>query len=312
MSFVDALRKARRGPTTVLHEFKVNYDPNQRRVHAFVEGYEDVVFYKAAIESALRRDTRVYLYRCGNKRSVYEMFTKLTNAGVPPPKNILFFVDKDLSEIMGETWPIDERIYVTDVYSIENHFVSRAALDRLCADFIKLRGFEFDFAPVSEHFDEQLGRFHSAALTVMAWIACTRMSGLTPNINNIDMAQLFYMSQDCIIGARTGRAAYLARSTGVTPLVPFWSALLKQRRIMAATPPKQVIRGKFEIWFIVTFVRAIFDKLRVISEEVGGSASLKVNLNAHNIIEMLVGKIPTPISLQRFLNRHYPSQMELN
>jgi hypothetical protein len=99
MSFVDFLRSARQGPTPLLHEFKTNYDPQRRRVHGFVEGHEDLVFYRSAIEEIVGPKFRVYMYRCGNKKAVYETFRKLTLDGTTT--GALFFADKDLSDILG-------------------------------------------------------------------------------------------------------------------------------------------------------------------------------------------------------------------
>ncbi len=188
------------------------------------------------------------------------MFNKLTSNG-STTINVLFFVDKDLSEICQESWPTDDRIYVTDVYSIENYFVSRQTFERLCTDFVKIKGFEFDFRPVTEHFDEQLRRFHRQTLTIMAWIVCTRMKGLRPNVNNIDLSQLVQISDDCIVQCRNDRATYLARATGINPPAELWKAVLGLARILAEMEPKTIVRGKFEIWFMVVFFRAILDKL---------------------------------------------------
>ena len=310
MSFVDLLRCARRGPTTVLHEFKTNYDPSKKRIHAFVEGYEDLVFYRFYLQSLARREYRVFTYRCGNKQAVYNTFQKLT-ASSPAPAHVLFFVDKDLSDVLEEQWPVDDRVYVTDVYSIENYFVTREVFSRLCTDLIRLRNVDFDFDLVFEHFEQQLTRFYRLVLPTMAWIVCARRFGLRPNLNNIDLDKLFGLSEDCSIGSAGGRAAYLATVTGVQVPEGMWRAVRSTIRMLGDRAAKEVVRGKFEVWFMIAFFQALLSKLGVIAGEVGGGISLKVNINGRNAIEMLVGRIPAPQSLHNFVARHYPQQLPL-
>jgi hypothetical protein len=306
MSFVDLLRSARQGPTTLLHEFKTNYDPQRSRVHGFVEGYEDLVFYRSAIQEIAGPKFRVYMYRCGNKGAVYDAFRRLTADGTT--KGALFFADKDLSDILGETWPIDESIFVTEVYSIENYFVSRPAFERLCRDLIRVCDFTFAFEPVFAHFENQLCAFHRLMLTVMAWIACARAAGLRPNLNNIKLGEVFSLSDDGSVKASKNRLRCIARAAGVDPSkVPF-REVRKLRRRFAQIDPKLCIRGKFEMWFMISFTLFFIQKLGTVAEEVGGSVSLRVQINQQNPVETLVGRIPTPAALSAFLTRHFPLQ----
>jgi hypothetical protein len=306
MSFVDFLRSARQGPTPLLHEFKTNYDPQRRRVHGFVEGHEDLVFYRSAIEEIVGPKFRVYMYRCGNKKAVYETFRKLTLDGTTT--GALFFADKDLSDILGETWPIDENIFVTEVYSIENYFVSRATFERLCRDLIRLGDFTFEFEPVFAHFESELCAFHRLMLTVMAWIASARAAGLRPNLNNIKLGEVFSLSDDGSVKASKNRLRYIARATGVDPAAVPFGEVRKLRRRFAQTDPKLCIRGHFEMWFMISFTLFFIQKLGTVAKEVGGSVSLRVQINQQNPVETLIGRVPTPDALTMFLTRHFPLQ----
>jgi hypothetical protein len=82
-------------------------------------------------------------------------------------------------------------------------------------------------------------------------------------------------------------------------------------RILARKEAKEVIRGKFEIWCMIALCQVLLTKLGVISGEVGGGISLKLNINWRNAIETLVGRIPAPQSVHSFVTRHYPQQLRL-
>jgi hypothetical protein len=174
-----------------------------------------------------------------------------------------------------------------------------------------LRNVNFDFDPVFEHFEQQLKRFHQLVVPIMAWIVCARRSGLRPNLNNIDLNKLFGISDECSIGAAGYRASYLTTATGVQVPSEMWRDVRPTIRALAARAAKEVVKGKFEIWFMVAFFQALLAKLGVIAGEVGGGLSIKVNLNERNAIEMLVGRTPPPQPLSNFVTRHYPQQMRL-
>src|SRR5882672_6397787 len=154
MSFVEELRKSREGRTTALHEFWTNFDPKQPRFHAFFEGHADIVFYKPLIQRHTEAHGRLFTYRCEGKSLVYDAFKAITGRH-PNCRGVLFFVDKDIDDIIGEPWPTDPRIYVTDVYSIENYLVCREALRRVIDDLINVRKVAFDMTVSLDHFDRE-------------------------------------------------------------------------------------------------------------------------------------------------------------
>ena len=90
MSFAEDLKQARAGRTPVLHEFLTNYSPTQARLHAFVEGDEDLVFYKIVLENYAAGKHKLYVYRCGGKARVYEIFDQ-NHQEIPPMSDRAIF-----------------------------------------------------------------------------------------------------------------------------------------------------------------------------------------------------------------------------
>jgi Protein of unknown function (DUF4435) len=108
-NFADLLREAKNGRVQVLHEFLTNFDPSANRVHCFYEGREDEIFYRNFVSA--RTTSRLISYICGNKRDVYSVCDAVANhRGY---RQSLFFVDKDLSDLMNETWPAHSRLFTT-------------------------------------------------------------------------------------------------------------------------------------------------------------------------------------------------------
>jgi uncharacterized protein DUF4435 len=311
VSFVDDLRNARLGPTTVRHEFLTNYNHTRLQSHAFVEGWEDRPFYRTTISRFCGRNRDLFFYRCGNKQRVYDIFADLT-AGTSQPKGILFFVDKNSSDLLGERWPQDERIFVTDVYSIENYFVSADAVRAIFSDLIQLRNLAVDFGPVIHQFRQELERVHRRLRPVMAWLVAARRLGLRPNVNNLVLDDVCFVSEACSLVVGKGRARTLEKKTGVPVYgVSLWKTLAVARELRRLNNPKDYVRGKFELQFLVRFVKQVTARLRTLAKESSGRVVVHVPIEDSSAIEVLAARIETPDSLRNFLVRHFPEGLRI-
>lgn len=249
---------------------------------------------------------RLLTYRCDGKPRVYEAFGQIT-ARYPDIRSVLFFVDKDLDDVLGVPWPTDPRVFVTDVYSVENFLVCREVLVRFYQDAIRLTGVEFGTAALLERFDRQLLRFHRMAIPLVAWIVVARRAGLRPNLGNIELQRLFGLSEDCDVGIRPcKRVAYLAGATGVSMTAGLFRRVSQTCREVRRIPAKRVVRGKFEAWFFVEFWKKLTKQLQTLSREANATLTVKIGLEQSNLVPTLVGHATIPRSLELFLGLHFP------
>lgn len=123
MSFTDLLRDARSSRVSTFHKFLTNYDPSTDRVFAFVEGEADEPFYRAQIQKYVPDQRLIYIYNCDGKKNVCDLYAEVVKK-YPKCERVLFFLDKDVDDIVGAPWPADPRIFVTECYSIENYVVT--------------------------------------------------------------------------------------------------------------------------------------------------------------------------------------------
>ena len=303
MSFVEKLREARSSSSAILQEFWTNYDPNLPRVHAFVEGDDDQVFYRIVLQARTANTQRLYIYRCQGKERVYEVFRKITDR-LPSCKGILFFVDKDLDDIIGRPWPTDPRIFVTDVYSVENYLVSRQTFTQLMQDFVQFRGVNFDLEVLAAHFERELNNFYRRILPLMALVVLLRRLGHRPYLNDVQLGQIFGFSADSAVCSKQGtRLAYLSRVCRIPGPIRV-HRLREVARELKRLPPKRFVRGKSELWFLVEFVKRAFDHLQHLAAEAGGSVRFRNPVEHSNAIAILANRIATPLQLDLFLNVH--------
>jgi Protein of unknown function (DUF4435) len=301
-SFVEALRKSRSTKTSIVHQFLTNYDPSASRFYLFVEGDPDRAFYRS-IFSTLQCSEKVYVYNCEGKQNVYSAFREILGR-YPDVKRALFFVDKDVDDIIGKPWPSDPRIFTTDVYSIENYVAVTECLEKHLLDHVKLRRVDIDTNLLIERFAEQQARFHRMATPIMAWIVAMRRKGHSVNLNDVNMAELFEI-RDCTVYRRRERNTinYLERVTQVKSACD-WRVLRATTSELLRLRPKAYIRGKFEAWWFVAFVADAYRSLADIARQGGGSSSQTLQVSTSNLIQVFAGSAPPVPALTNFAQFH--------
>jgi hypothetical protein len=300
------LREARSTRVAVLHEFLTQYDGSLGRVHAFFEGYDDVAFFLPFLRQYAPEGTQVIPYRCEGKARVFEAFQEITKR-VRSVRSVLFFVDKDLDDILGVPWPTDPRIFTTDVYSVENYLVSRSTLESLLRGAVRLRDVNFDESIILRQFEDQLDRFQRLMLPVMAWIITVRRAGARLTLADVSLTDICHISAGCEVRAvKGGRLKALQKSEESEKSGSIFRRMTHAARELRRLPPKRILRGKFEAWFFVEFWRRLVQRLADLAAETGGKATIKIKLEHSNFVPLLSAYVAVPRSLEMFLEAHFP------
>lgn len=301
MSFVDELRKARSTPIAAFHEFKTNIG-DRNRLHAFVEGRDDEVFYGHFLREHYRH-LDVKTYKCGNKRQVYETF-RLVLSHYPQVNDALFFVDKDWSDLLGEAWPNDDRIYVTEAYSVENYLVTEERIEVFVRDFFRVAGVHFDLSVVRPVFARVRRQFYLDIQPLIAWLLTVRAMALKPNVGNVNLSDFIALDSEFEVTRKRNRVARLEAVSGAAPPGEVWRECCRWMRILRALQPKQYVRGKFDVWILLEFLRKLETQLRAVAAEVDGTVTVPTILHARNVVDVLTPRIHLPDDLDRFLRKH--------
>ncbi len=291
MSFSDLLRQSRSTPVAAVHKFLTNYDPsNDRRAYAFVEGEPDRAFYRAHLQRYVERTSDIYIYNCEGKKEVYATFQKVI-ARFPRCRGVLFFVDKDVDDILGALWPTDPRIFVTEWYSIENYLVEKNALLRYFGDYVKVRRVDITLDAIAEDFERQRELFYRITAPIMAWIIVVRRAGNRLLLADVDMSRFCTLSNDGTSRKRRkGTLVYLHHVTQMAALNSVWRSVRRTQSDLRHLTPKRYIRGKFEGWWFVQFINRTVDQLVKVAGESGGSVSVSVSLNVNNYVQLMANR----------------------
>ena len=123
MSLLDELEVDLRSDAPCYMEFLYRYDPKKKQVFAFYEGNEDSSFYHSIIKSSIDSSYELEEIVAGCKNNVIKLHNEF-DWTIYNKKQIVFFVDRDLSYWLGLPAEYDENVFVTDEYSVENYAIN--------------------------------------------------------------------------------------------------------------------------------------------------------------------------------------------
>ena len=135
MTFKNILNSSRAEYSVIKLKFLLNVNSHGIGIHAFFEGNTDESFYGTHIRNRMIGNLRLYSYNCNNKEGVYEVQQKL-NYGEFNDEISMFFVDKDLDDIIPVYREFCPDIYVTTYYSIESFLVTKEIIEQVWQKYL--------------------------------------------------------------------------------------------------------------------------------------------------------------------------------
>jgi len=295
MSFLDNLIAAQESPVAAWLQFALTYKAGSSAYYAFLEGRLDIPFYRSAMRSVFGAECQVVEFRCGGKDGVIVIRGQVRKSH-PECKRCIFFVDKDLGDVLGETSPSDADTFSTDVYSIENYFVSEEALGVIWNEIWGLSYNDYRWEPTRKQFRDAHMRFCKAITPLMSWIILARRVGDKPNLNNLHLHRIISFDDNLIPSRKTNSKNEVQNSSGCK-FSPTLCDLLHQARQLKALAPKSLVRGKFELWFFTKFLEGLQKAARTVGPKPGTA----IPSSPESLAIILCGKVTVPVNLRRFL-----------
>lgn len=309
MNMLQLHAAALQSPSTAYHEFLLKYKPNESIVYGFVEGKEDPMFYRGLIEQALPQGWEIELIQAGNRNNVLQ-----SHAGFDwskfSRKRICFFVDRDLTEFVGEKSTPSDNIYITDGYSIENEALTFGTYRRLLEEVFNIADIGVQDAEKLRHtFERNLAVFREALGPVMAEIILWRQAGLRPNLNNIDIRQIFeFVNGDARIKSAYAtsdlRAAHAALCVGL-PQSPKATRGASEANFLSFAQAERFIRGKYALWFLVESATKAHESIQVLLPTFRLPPKVKISIGAKNAMVVVAPRLRCPETLRAFISQTF-------
>jgi len=309
MSLVDNLRQQRQKPQALWLQFTTAYDDKRYTLYIFIEGKTDSAYYLPELRRR-RKQREICQFICDGKDGVIAAYNdKRISKNITNWKSVLFFVDKDWDDLLNITKiPKSNSFFVTEYYSFENYLVTPETVEMYWTDFYKLQQNE-QLTQVIQNFQQGYNVFVKLIRPMMAWaiaqkkkeqqfaiIQNRKEKGL--NLNNVKLNKVFELDSDLKPLKSTNGWKNLKKACSFNHELSV-DDLKQELKKLKVLEPKKYIRGKFDIWYLISFL--IYLTKILTTKNQPERAMIKIQLTNENAIEVLSGKVPYPKSLNEFL-----------
>ncbi|ROO09586.1 hypothetical protein BK673_11810 [Pseudomonas fluorescens] len=312
MDFLATLKAAIQEPIVLKHNFLVCYDSQANNLHVFFEGKTDESFYGTYLRSVKPESHTLKSYICGNKDGVYYYHKQLSHL-YKKEQPLLFFVDKDIEDIIPFYREAHDNIHVTEFYSVENYLVNCDSIEQIWAEIFRQCSGTPIANKISETFSQALDEFHKDFYKVMGWVLYHRRTGSRPNLDCILTKRLFSIGEDLkyksTYSERPELYMHLDDRTGVSTPVDKFSEVEELESLLKSYEPKCVVRGHNEMDFFLEFFKVLKASVANASDKAIQPA---LDLTGSNVIDIMGPRTPPSNSLVKFLSSHIDRQLDLS
>lgn len=302
MGTVDTLRLERNGRTVPLAQFLSEYKKDGKTCYGFVEGKDDLSYYKRAINNMIEQDCCVILYPSNGKENVKYIFEKIHENKNVSNERIVYFMDRDLSNIIDDNnLIIDSYVYITDNYSFENDILNSDTLGIVMQELLSFNSLS-DIEKVKSLYENQLLRFEDKMLPIMAHMVIWKKNNIQANIRNFKIGKLFKVNDGSLSQIVTDEEIIKKLYKDCHVDYPKCSKTDIDdviRKIQKASLIHQIVRGKYLATFFIMFCNSVFiDYSRI---GIGKPINNGNKLSEGDIMKAIVPRARSPKSLKRFI-----------
>lgn len=309
MSYVDHLRERARIPNATYLKFITQFTDKSKDIYVFFEGNDDAPYYLPEVRRQYHTNFSgvIYSYKCNGKDNLNNVFKKV-NARIKGKqiRRTLFIVDKDLDDIL-EIRPITKSnsYYITDNYSFENNLVNKQMIRSIWVDNLHLDDYDSRLLVYIEDFDLYMKNVNNIMSLIMSWVIFNRKNGNRPLLSNIKFEKIFKINNDFSITKKIKVLEQLNKAANIENNNKIWNDIKKIRiELRKIKEPKNYIRGKFELWFFVAYLKNIYKDTT--SREKNRNEGTKratptTQINMSNIVELIAQSTPLPSSFPDFV-----------
>ncbi|QXP54140.1 DUF4435 domain-containing protein [Cellulophaga sp. HaHa_2_1] len=249
----ELLKRSQNSPTVAFHKFVLLHRKNKSDLFCFYEG-KDAQYYYPRIKD--RYGDKHHPIICGNKKSVVKVFEKVQSKY----KTIktAFFIDSDYDNKIYE-----DKIYNTPCYSIENLYCSESVLARILKNEFLLSEIDNEYKTIIELFNKNQKDYHNATKLFNMWYATAKNKAKAKNtITNVSLNDKF--PKDFVslkIGTITSNYELKNIKEKYPDALEVSEEEIKEYELNVDNkkPFHQIFRGKYEIEFILTFLKFLIE-----------------------------------------------------
>ncbi len=303
MSYLEYLKNKKSSADAIYLEFLLEYKKRAEQLFIFVEGRDDPSFYINCLTRLGFDRNKIYCLPCNSKANVLLIFNTI-NWNLYERKRVLFFIDKDFSDILGQVIEEAENIYTTTYYSFENYLVTQEIVESINSELLNISRSNKISEYILAAFTRLLGDLYIKCKTLIATIIYMRAQGINANINNIKLFDILHFTDNLLLKLKIKKldelVAYINKNCGVqiNDLNPK-DLTLFFRTYNRVINKKNVVRGKYELAFLVKFYEKIVPVINRLPN--GDKIKFRSNLSCASAVEILAPRCSPPTRLVEFI-----------
>lgn len=305
MSRVDNLARIGRSSTAKFHELRLKYWTPDNDVICCFEGGDDVEFFLPHVRQKMVEQSIDFLI-CEGKSTVLKLWDEATNRSWNLAR-IAFFVDRDLDDFINGN-PQNSRVHVTQHYSFESHCLDEGFFQNVWQDLFRL-SFADDRYPIwRDAYFEGATRFAKLLFPIFYVALATKKGRGDVDFDKIKLPDIVNISDTGFV-RRVGKKERYNLNQVFPNGYPPRRALRECREDLAKENFRVWLRGKFALWYAITF----FARMKVALARRGqpNRASVKAIFNDENSISCLCSRAASPATVVTFLG-NWLSEIEKN
>jgi hypothetical protein len=253
MSPKELLNRSQNSPVVAFHKFVMLHRKNKSDLFCFYEG-KDAQYYYPRIKNNYGDNHHPII--CGNKKAVINVFEKIKSKY--SALKTAFFIDSDYDNKIYE-----DDIYNTPCYSIENLYCSQTVLARILKNEFLLNEIDNEFKVIMELFNKNQKDYHNATKLFNLWYATAKNKAKTNDtLTNISLNDKFPKDFVTIkIGTITSNYELDTIKNKYPDALEVSEDDIKEYELNIdnTKPYHQIFRGKYEIEFILTFLKFLIE-----------------------------------------------------
>lgn len=166
MNYLDQLRLSKDKASVAFQEFALSTRTFNDHFFCFFEG-KDSPYYVPRINPFIEKIKPI---NCGGKEKVLKVYELIKNQNVYNKYKKAFFIDRDFNKPIEN---IDEMIFETPCYSIENLYVNIESFKKILIHELQLSETSDDsFEVCISLFNDRLSEFNKSSTLFNSWYAC--------------------------------------------------------------------------------------------------------------------------------------------
>lgn len=269
------------------------------KVHCFCEGKDDYKYYISKISNYTIKNT--VNYPCGSKEEVLKVYELITNGSKKiNDVETLFFIDKDFDENTG----IDDNIYITPCYSIENFYVMDETIENFLTGEININPIleEEEYEKAKAFYIEKRDEFIQKTALLNAWYSLQRRKSSTENYADLSAIKDVY-------SRRLRKGITLEKLKSLTyNFIEVSEEELKVEKERLLEQPIYNFRGKYFEQFNYRILNEILTDSNEAIHIFSKKRHTNISLGKDNMVSILSQYAYTPPCLKKYLHNRLSNQ----